>query len=435
APPAGRRLPPVLKPRSCTPARRPAATSTRPPSTSAPAAATVGESPGRAPASGNVFGNLVIATPGNPSLKQQLFSYAILGFAPRLINSSHGQPRSQPVHHLPPPVRHHRPSLASKVAVLGAKRRHRGQPLSLLLKQSASVSQLSSLYDYSARRVSGFDGPASLSDCLKGSRVVVIPAGVPRKPGMTRDDLFNTNAGIVADLITAVAKTCPKAMICIVTNPVNSTVPIAAEILKKHNAYDPRRLFGVTTTLDIVRSNAFVAEAKGLDVSKTPGEAVEWTLKQLSTTAALAGERAGDRRAQRRHDHPSDQPGGASVSFKAQDRETLTTRIQNAGTEVVNAKAGAGSATLSMAFAAEKFVDSVLQAIDGKRGVIECAFVESTVTEAPYFSTPLLLGRDGVEENLGLGNLIEFEAKLLQAAMPELQQNIAKGVKFVKERY
>ncbi|PAA93713.1 hypothetical protein BOX15_Mlig032304g3, partial [Macrostomum lignano] len=317
-------------------------------------------------------------------------------------------------------------SLASRVAVLGASGGI-GQPLSLLLKQSPLVSQLA-LYDIQGVKgvaadlshistkaeVSGFDGPASLSDCLKGSRVVVIPAGVPRKPGMTRDDLFNTNAGIVADLITAVAKTCPKAMICIVTNPVNSTVPIAAEILKKHNAYDPRRLFGVTT-LDIVRSNAFVAEAKGLDVSKV--------------SVPVIGGHSGVTII------PVISQAVPSVSFKAQDRETLTTRIQNAGTEVVNAKAGAGSATLSMAFAAEKFVDSVLQAIDGKRGVIECAFVESTVTEAPYFSTPLLLGRDGVEENLGLGNLIEFEAKLLQAAMPELQQNIAKGVKFVKERY
>lgn len=61
----------------------------------------------------------------------------------------------------------------------------------------------------------------------------MIPAGVPRKPGMTRDDLFATNAGIVRDLIKGCAKACPKAMIGIITNPVNSTVPIAAEVLKK----------------------------------------------------------------------------------------------------------------------------------------------------------------------------------------------------------
>lgn len=51
--------------------------------------------------------------------------------------------------------------------------------------------------------------------------IVVIPAGVPRKPGMTRDDLFNTNASIVRDLADACAKFCPEAMICIIANPVS----------------------------------------------------------------------------------------------------------------------------------------------------------------------------------------------------------------------
>ena len=49
----------------------------------------------------------------------------------------------------------------------------------------------------------------------------MIPAGVPRKPGMTRDDLFNTNASIVANLAKACAENCPQAMICIISNPVS----------------------------------------------------------------------------------------------------------------------------------------------------------------------------------------------------------------------
>lgn len=78
---------------------------------------------------------------------------------------------------------------------------------------------------------------------------------------MTRDDLFNTNASIVRDLIQAVAECSPKALIAIISNPVNSTVPIATEVLKKAGVFDPKKVFGVTT-LDIVRSNAFIAEAK-----------------------------------------------------------------------------------------------------------------------------------------------------------------------------
>lgn len=67
---------------------------------------------------------------------------------------------------------------------------------------------------------------------MSGADVVVIPAGVPRKPGMTRDDLFNVNASIVRDLAACIAKNAPKAIVAIITNPVNSMVPIASEVLK-----------------------------------------------------------------------------------------------------------------------------------------------------------------------------------------------------------
>merc|ERR1711868_55549 len=167
----------------------------------------------------------------------------------------------------------------SKVAVLGAAGGI-GQPLSLLLKLNPRISELA-LYDIvntpgvaadlshcsTQARVSAYQGPEALDQCLQGCDVVVIPAGVPRKPGMTRDDLFNTNASIVATLAEAAAKNCPKAMVCIIANPVNSTVPIASEVYKKHGVYDPKRIFGVTT-LDIVRANTFIAEGKGLEVSE-----------------------------------------------------------------------------------------------------------------------------------------------------------------------
>lgn len=85
---------------------------------------------------------------------------------------------------------------------------------------------------------------------------------------MTRDDLFNTNAGIVRDLAEAAAKVAPKAFVAIITNPVNSTVPIVSEVYKNNDVYDPKRIFGVTT-LDVVRAQAFVAELKKLDVANT----------------------------------------------------------------------------------------------------------------------------------------------------------------------
>lgn len=105
-----------------------------------------------------------------------------------------------------------------KVAVLGAAGGI-GQPLSLLLKLNPLVDKLA-LYDIvntpgvaadlshinSNAQVKGYKGLESLGDALAGSDVVVIPAGVPRKPGMTRDDLFNINAGIVKTLAEGAAK-------------------------------------------------------------------------------------------------------------------------------------------------------------------------------------------------------------------------------------
>lgn len=121
-----------------------------------------------------------------------------------------------------------------------------GQPLSLLLKQSPLVSELS-LYDVvntpgvaadlshieTPAKVTAYKGTENVSKAFEGVDVIVIPAGVPRKPGMTRDDLFNTNASIVRDLATVAAQVCPKALLAIITNPVNSVVPIASEVFKK----------------------------------------------------------------------------------------------------------------------------------------------------------------------------------------------------------
>ncbi|KAF3338985.1 malate dehydrogenase [Carex littledalei] len=74
-----------------------------------------------------------------------------------------------------------------------------------------------------------------------------------------RDDLFNINAGIVHTLCEGVARCCSNALVTLISNPVNSTVPIAAEVFKKAGTYNPRRLLGVTT-LDVVRANTFVVK-------------------------------------------------------------------------------------------------------------------------------------------------------------------------------
>ena len=87
---------------------------------------------------------------------------------------------------------------------------------------------------------------------------------------MTRDDLFKINAGIVKGLIEGVAEHCPDAFILVISNPVNSTVPIAAEVLKKAGVFNAKKLFGVTT-LDVVRAETFV---QGITGEKDPAKTV-----------------------------------------------------------------------------------------------------------------------------------------------------------------
>merc|ERR1712165_552524 len=234
-----------------------------------------------------------------------------------------------------------------------------GQPLSMLLKLNPAVTKLV-LYDIVATpgvaadlshietpgRVAGFMGADQLEASLVGAEIVVIPAGVPRKPGMTRDDLFNTNASIVATLAAAVAKVCPDAMVGIISNPVNSTVPIAAEVYKKAGVYNPKKIFGVST-LDVVRSNEFIGALKGINPQEV--------------NCPVVGGHAGATIM------PLISQCSPAVSFDADTLKALTVRIQDAGTEVVKAKDGAGSATLSMAYAAARFTDSLIKGMKGWR--------------------------------------------------------------------
>jgi malate dehydrogenase len=148
---------------------------------------------------------------------------------------------------------------------------------------------------------------------------------------MTRDDLFNINAGIVKGLIEVIAEVAPKAFILIISNPVNSTVPIAAEVLKAKGVFNPQRLFGVTT-LDVVRAETFVSEITG---SKDPAK----------TKIPVVGGHSGETIV------PLFSQANPAVNIPADKMPDLVKRVQFGGDEVVKAKDGAGSATLSMAYA------------------------------------------------------------------------------------
>lgn len=305
-----------------------------------------------------------------------------------------------------------------KITVLGAAGGI-GQPLSMLLKFYLPMGSELSLYDIAAvtpgvakdlshiptpARVIGFGGD-DLDKALEGSDAVLIPAGLPRKPGMTRADLLSVNAGIVADLVTHSARVCPEACVGIITNPVNQIVPMVAVLREKLGVGDPRKLFGVTT-LDTLRAMTFIAESRGGDprdvlVRVVGGHSGKTILPLLSQVRGAA--------------------------FTHEEVVAMTERIRNAGTEVVEAKAGGGSATLSMAAAGCHFGLALLRGLAGETGVEQCSYVQGDGTYARFFAQPLLLGRNGIEQFLPLGPLSEYEQRSLEEMLPELRREIEEG--------
>jgi malate dehydrogenase len=178
----------------------------------------------------------------------------------------------------------------------------------------------------------------------------------------------------VRELASAVGRISPAALVLVISNPVNSTVPIVAATLEKAGVFDPSRVFGVTT-LDVVRASRFLSGIVGVPPDATPvnvigghsGNTIVPLLSQSDYGKAIKGE----------------------------EYDKLVFRIQYGGDEVVKAKDGAGSATLSMAYAGAKFTNAILRGMAGEEGVITPTFVKSPLFAdqgIDYFSSNVELG-------------------------------------------
>merc|ERR1711920_1165034 len=103
--------------------------------------------------------------------------------------------------------------------------------------------------------------------------------------------------------------------------------------------------------------------------------------------------------------------------------------VQDAGTDVVNAKGGKGSATLSMAYAGARLGKAVLAGLAGE-DTTECAYVVSNVTDLPYFTSKVVFGTNGVKKVLPVGKLNDYEKKRLEEASAQLKNEIETGLKY-----
>lgn len=323
--------------------------------------------------------------------------------------------------------------MAYKVCVVGGSGGI-GQPLSLLMAMNEDVGEVC-VYDLTlamvppegvAADLSHLNMPCSVKgyafdkddraidkagECLKGCHLVLVPAGVPRKPGQDRKDLLNINAGIAKNIVEACAKHCPTAVVALIVNPVNSVVPAMCELWKK-KGLEASRIVGVTS-LDVVRANKFVHEVtkgslKEVDIKVVGGHAGTTILPLFS----------------------QDKHGKTIPADQVPD---LDKKVQDAGTVVVAAKNGKGSATLSMAYAGARLGNAVIKGLKGESST-ECAYVNCDMDGLPkYFATKVDFGPSGVKNVHPVGDLSPHEKARLEGLLPTLQEEIDAGLDYAKD--
>ncbi len=236
-----------------------------------------------------------------------------------------------------------------------------------------------------------------------GSDVIVVTAGFPRKPGMSRDDLLIANAKVVSDVVENTTKVSPQAVVIIVTNPMDVMTQLALNV----SGFDPKRVIGMGGILDSARFRTFVAWE--LSVSPQDVEALVLgghgdlmvpmprftTVKGVSITEVMSGERI----------------------------KALVERTKNGGAEVV-ALLKTGSAYYAPAAAANQMVRSVIT--DEKRMLPCAAYLNGEFgARGVYTGVPAVLGAAGVEKIIEL-SLNQQEKKDFERSVDAVRELVQK---------
>ena len=236
-------------------------------------------------------------------------------------------------------------------------------------------------------------------EATAGSDVVVVTAGIPRKPGMSRDDLLKTNAGIVKAVCEQIAKYSPEAILIIVSNPLDAMCHVAL----KASGFPSHRVIGMAGVLDGARMRHFIADAAKVSVKNVQAFVLGGhgdTMVPLMRYATISGIPV---------DRFLDQ---ATI-------DAIATRTRNGGIEIVN-YLKTGSAYYAPSSAAVEMVDAIL---NDRKELLPCAvYLNGQYGAKDLFLGVLAkLGKDGVEQ------VIELEL------LPEEQANLDKSIAAVKE--
>jgi len=244
---------------------------------------------------------------------------------------------------------------------------------------------------YEASPVEGFDakitGTIDYADTAD-SDVVIITSGLPRKPGMSRDDLLVANTKIVAEVTAHVARHSPQAILIIVSNPLDAMVAVAAKV----SGFPPRRVLGQAGILDTARFRAFLAEAIGCSVK--------------DITALLLGGHGDDMVPLPRYTSA----GGVPIAqlLPAKTIDAIVARTRKGGGEIVSLLK-TGSAFYAPAAASVQMAEAILR--DQKR-ILPCAvYCDKEYGVGGYFvGVPAVIGAAGCER------VIEVELTLEERA-------------------
>jgi malate dehydrogenase len=231
------------------------------------------------------------------------------------------------------------------------------------------------------------------------SDIVIITAGIPRKPGMSRDDLLATNKGIIKSVTKEIVKYSPNAILIIVSNPLDAMCHVAFE----ESGFPKQRVIGMAGVLDSARFRAFIAEELHVSVENIQALVLGGhgdTMVPLPRFSTVAGV-----------------PITELMSTKR--IEELATRTRNGGAEIV-ALLKTGSAYYAPASAAVEMAESILK---DKKKILPCAaYLQGEYGINNLFvGVPVKLGKNGIEEIITL-NLTTDEKKALAKSAAAVQE-------------
>ncbi|GIV84388.1 MAG: malate dehydrogenase [Candidatus Roseilinea sp.] len=227
----------------------------------------------------------------------------------------------------------------------------------------------------------------------KDSDIVVVTAGVARKPGMTREDLVGTNQKIITEVANNIAATSPNAIVIVVTNPLDTMAYLAYKILSRHG-FTKNRVMGQAGVLDSARMRTFIAQELGVSVQNTHafvlgGHGDEMVpLVRYSTVAGIP----------------------ITELLPPERVEAIVQRTRQGGAEIVNLLK-TGSAYYAPGAAVAEMVEAILK---DRKLILPCAAYlqgEYGLTDM-YFGVPVKLGRDGIEEIIQI-KLLPHEQEML----------------------